>query len=51
MPRNAGAFDYLAKPFTSDQVLMIIDKALDRRDLLVQADELRKERDSESAGA
>jgi two-component system, OmpR family, phosphate regulon sensor histidine kinase PhoR len=40
-----GAFDYLAKPFTADQVLMIIDKALDRRDLLVQADELRKERD------
>jgi two-component system, OmpR family, phosphate regulon sensor histidine kinase PhoR len=40
-----GAFDYLAKPFTADQVLMIVDKALDRRDLLIQADELRKERD------
>lgn len=40
-----GAFDYLAKPFTADQLLVVVDKALDRRDLLVEADNLRKERD------
>ncbi|MCE1247939.1 MAG: response regulator [Firmicutes bacterium] len=40
-----GAFDYLAKPFTKDELLVIIDKALDRRDIIVEADKLRKERD------
>jgi PAS domain S-box-containing protein len=40
-----GAFDYLAKPFTKDELLIIVDKALDRRDLIVEADKLRKERD------
>ncbi|MFP4499234.1 MAG: response regulator [Vulcanimicrobiota bacterium] len=41
-----GAFDYLAKPFTTDQLLTVADKALDRRDLLMETDRLRKERDS-----
>ena len=40
-----GAFDYLAKPFTADQLLVVVDKALDRRDLLEESDKLRKERD------
>ncbi len=40
-----GAFDYLAKPFTADQLLTVVDRALDRRDLLVEADILRQERD------
>ncbi len=40
-----GAFDYLAKPFTADQLLVIVDKALDRRDLLLESDRLRQERD------
>lgn len=40
-----GAFDYLAKPFTADQLLVIVDKGLDRRDLMLESDRLRQERD------
>ena len=40
-----GAFDYLAKPFTPEELLAVADKALDRRDIALEADRLRKERD------
>lgn len=32
-----GAFDYLPKPFTSDQAVMVIQKAVERKNLLEEA--------------
>ena len=32
-----GAFDYLPKPFTSDQVTLVIKKAIERKDLVAEA--------------
>jgi len=38
-----GAFDYLPKPFTSDQVVLVTKKAVERRTLLAEAMRGRKE--------
>lgn len=45
MAVKSGAFDYLSKPFTPDELRAIITKGLQRRRLLVEADELRNERE------
>ena len=37
-----GAIDYLAKPFDKDELLIVIARALERRDLRRQNEELRK---------
>ncbi|MBN1351428.1 response regulator [candidate division KSB1 bacterium] len=42
---KSGAYDYLSKPFTPDELRTIITKGLQRRRLLIEADLLRKERD------
>ena len=38
-----GAFDYLPKPFTSDQVTLVIKKAVERKDLVAQTIRGKKE--------
>jgi YesN/AraC family two-component response regulator len=38
-----GAFDYLPKPFTSDQVNVVIQKVLERKNLLEEAERGKKE--------
>ena len=38
-----GAFDYLPKPFTSDQVVLVIKRALERRTLLAETMRGKKE--------
>lgn len=38
-----GAFDYLPKPFNNDQVLIVVGKALEKRKLLQENLELKKE--------
>ena len=38
-----GAFDYLPKPFTSDQVIVVIQKAVERRNLLAETVRGKKE--------
>jgi len=40
-----GAYDYLPKPFTPDELRTIATKGLQRRRLLLEADALRKERE------
>ena len=36
-----GAFDYLAKPFTADQLAVVVDRAVRYRRLMVENEELR----------
>jgi DNA-binding NtrC family response regulator len=43
-----GAFDYMAKPFTPKQLRVIIKKALDNRELLLENLYLRRELESKS---
>jgi DNA-binding NtrC family response regulator len=38
---KAGAYDYLTKPFEPDEVLLIVQRAVERRRLRVQARDLR----------
>src|SRR5262249_32766971 len=38
-----GAFDYLAKPFDNDELLLIINRALEMRNLSREVEELREE--------
>jgi two-component system response regulator PilR (NtrC family) len=38
-----GAYDYLTKPFKVDEVLLVIERALERRTLIQQNTELRQE--------
>ena len=40
-----GAYDYLAKPFTPDEFRTKIERALEKRQLLLEAEKLRAERD------
>ncbi|MBO0860216.1 MAG: sigma-54-dependent Fis family transcriptional regulator [Chloracidobacterium sp.] len=40
---KSGAFDYLAKPFDNDELLMIINRALEIRNLSREVEELRNE--------
>ena len=40
-----GAFDYLAKPFTPDELIIIIDKALEWRKLHIESKRLLEERE------
>lgn len=38
-----GAFDYLTKPFDNDELLLVIERALERRRLRAEVEELRTE--------
>ena len=38
-----GAFDYIPKPFTPDEVLVVVDKALEKKSLIYENIYLRKE--------
>jgi nitrogen regulation protein NR(I) len=40
---KSGAFDYLAKPFDNDELLLIINRALKMRNLSSEVEELRNE--------
>ncbi len=40
-----GAFDFLPKPFTPDELRLIVDRGLERRRLVLEAIELRRERE------
>src|SRR5262245_12874454 len=40
---KSGAFDYLAKPFDNDELLLIINRALEMRNLSLEVEELRNE--------
>ncbi len=40
---KSGAFDYLAKPFDNDELLLIINRALEMRKLSREVEELRNE--------
>lgn len=39
-----GAYDFIAKPFTPDQLRLVVARALERRALLREAERLRQER-------
>jgi two-component system phosphate regulon sensor histidine kinase PhoR len=39
-----GSYDYLAKPFTPDELTAVVSRALEHRRLLVEARELREQR-------
>jgi len=40
-----GAFDYIPKPFTPDQLRIVVRKALENRNLVLETKRLRKERE------
>jgi len=40
---KSGGYDYLAKPFTPDELLLVVEKALERRWLILEAAELREQ--------
>ena len=40
-----GAYDFIAKPFTPDQLRIVVKRALERRQLQKEADFLRRERE------
>ncbi|MHB8108884.1 MAG: hybrid sensor histidine kinase/response regulator [Syntrophorhabdaceae bacterium] len=40
-----GAYDYVPKPFSPDQLLAVINRGLDKRRLTIEAEKLREERD------
>jgi two-component system sensor histidine kinase/response regulator len=41
---KAGAFDFLPKPFTPEEMRIVLGRALDRRRLALEAEALRKEK-------
>jgi two-component system sensor histidine kinase/response regulator len=41
-----GVYDYLPKPFTPDQLRIIVKRGLERRSFRVEADRLRKEKET-----
>jgi DNA-binding NtrC family response regulator len=41
-----GAFDYLTKPLDNDELLLVVERALERRRLTVEVEELRAELES-----
>jgi DNA-binding NtrC family response regulator len=41
-----GAFDYLTKPFDNDELLLVVERALERRRLTAEVEELRAELES-----
>jgi two-component system, NtrC family, response regulator AtoC len=43
---RAGAFDYLSKPFDNDELLLIVDRALELRRLAKEVESLRTELES-----
>ncbi len=43
---RAGAFDFLPKPFTPDQLRLVVRRGMDRNNLLLEAEELRREREA-----
>jgi two-component system response regulator AtoC len=43
---RAGAFDYLTKPFDNDELMMLVDRALDVRRLSTEVEALRDELES-----
>jgi two-component system, OmpR family, phosphate regulon sensor histidine kinase PhoR len=40
-----GAYDYIPKPFTPDQLISVLNRGLEKRRLSKEAEKLRKERD------
>ncbi|HPC42301.1 MAG TPA: sigma-54 dependent transcriptional regulator [Spirochaetota bacterium] len=38
-----GAFDYITKPFQSDEIILAVDKIIERKDLIEENKRLRKE--------
>lgn len=42
---KSGAYDYLPKPFTPNDLRTVITRGLERRSLLLETEKLRKERD------
>lgn len=42
---KAGAYDYLPKPFTPDKLRAIVSRGLNHRQVLIEAQELRRERE------
>lgn len=40
---KSGAYDYLAKPFTPDELVLAVNKALERHWLLIEAAQLREQ--------
>ena len=40
---KAGAFDYLTKPFDLDVLMVVVERALDRRQLIRELNDLKKE--------
>jgi len=40
---KSGAYDYVAKPFTPDELMLVVHKALDHRELTLEARRLRQE--------
>jgi len=40
---RAGAFDYLTKPFRTEEILLSIERALEQRDLKIELQRLRRE--------
>jgi two-component system sensor histidine kinase/response regulator len=40
-----GAYDFIPKPYTPDEILMIVSRGLERRRLLLEAEALRAERE------
>lgn len=40
---RSGAYDYIQKPFDNDELLMLVDKALERKQLLTEVEKLQEE--------
>src|SRR3989338_7267628 len=45
---RAGPFDYLTKPFRTEEILLSIERALEQRDLKIELQRLRRELDRKS---
>ncbi len=40
---KSGAYDYIQKPFNKDEFLIVVDKALERKQLLIEVEHLQEE--------